>query len=214
MSIYEIVMLKSAALEYAENKTAPGFSTINTAMVTAFPWNCAYQPVTTAQAAALEDAFIVRMRTDETDPRTEVKELNGPVYTDSCMEFFFMPDPEHSKKYINWEFNSAGVLFISIGTDRYDRRNLEPENYARLFRVEAKTEKNGWEVSYIIPYEFLRKFFPGFQVREGGKMRGNFHKCADKADKPHYGCWAPIDLPDPDFHCPDFFGELILARDG
>ncbi|HWQ80477.1 MAG TPA: carbohydrate-binding family 9-like protein [Anaerovoracaceae bacterium] len=186
------------------------FSKIKAASVTAFPWNCVYRPETAVQIAALEDAFAVRMRTGDRNPRTEVRGLNGPVYTDSCMEFFFMPDPEHSKEYINWEFNSAGALFISFGADRLHRHNLEPENYTELFHVETKTDEDGWEISYRIPYEFLREYFPGFQIREGGKMRGNFFKCAEKSEHPHYGCWASVDLPQPDFHSPDFFGDLIL----
>ena len=112
--------------------------------------------------------------------------------------------------HINWEFNSGGVLFISIGTDRYDRKNLEIDSYSDLFRVETRVRKDGWEISYKIPYEFLRKYFPCFKIREGDKMRGNFYKCADKAKSPHYGCWADIDLPEPDFHCPKFFGDLVL----
>lgn len=202
MSTYKIMIERSAAAD---------FSKADTAGVTTFPWNCAYRPETAAQVLALEDAFAVRMRTDETNPRTEVKELNGPVYTDSCMEFFFMPDPEHSKEYINWEFNSAGVLFLSVGTDRYDRKNLEIKNYAGLFQVETRVTKDGWEVGWRIPCEFLKEYFPCFQIRDGGRMRGNFYKCADKAERPHYGCWAPIGLPAPDFHCPDFFGDLILT---
>jgi hypothetical protein len=42
-------------------------------------------------------------------------------------------------------------------------------------------------------------------------MRGNFYKCGDKTIHPHYGCWSPIELPKPDFHCSDFFGEIILV---
>lgn len=202
MGIYEIRTVKSAAAD---------FSRADTACVTIFPWDGCYQPVTAAQAVALKDAFAVRMCTDETNPRTEIKDLNGPVHTDSCMEFFFMPDPKNSKKYINWEFNSAGVLFISIGTDRYDRNILEIKNYTDLFQVKTRVGKDGWEIGYRIPYEFLSSYFPCFQIREGRVMKGNFYKCADKAKQPHYGCWSPIDLPEPDFHCPDFFGELILV---
>jgi len=201
MSMYEVMIEKSAAAD---------FSKINAAKVTRFPWNCSYQPDTIAQIVALEDSFAVRMQTDEANPRTEVKNLNGPVYTDSCMEFFFMPNPEISKEYINWEFNSNGVLFISIGTDRYDRKNLDIRNYSSLFQVETIVKNDGWEIRYKIPYEFLGGYFPDFKIRKGGRMRGNFYKCADKADRPHYGCWADIDLPNPDFHCPGFFGDFIL----
>ncbi|MHB1455061.1 MAG: carbohydrate-binding family 9-like protein [Saccharofermentanales bacterium] len=43
------------------------------------------------------------------------------------------------------------------------------------------------------------------------KETGNFYKCGDKTDCPHYGCWNPILLPAPDFHVPAFFGDFIVS---
>ena len=39
---------------------------------------------------------------------------------------------------------------------------------------------------------------------------GNFYKCADETMNPHFVSWSPIDLPEPNFHCPEFFGEIYL----
>jgi hypothetical protein len=39
----------------------------------------------------------------------------------------------------------------------------------------------------------------------------NLYKCGDKCDTPHFLSWSPIGLPQPDFHCPDFFGEIVLG---
>ena len=36
------------------------------------------------------------------------------------------------------------------------------------------------------------------------------YKCGDKLQTPHFLSWAPIDLPKPKFHCPEFFGELVF----
>jgi len=204
MSIYEIIFEKSAVAD---------FSKVGTARVTTFPWNGSYHPITTAQVVALEKAFAVRMSTDETNPRTEVRNCNGPVHTDSCMEFFFMPDPDHSKEYINWEFNSAGILFLSIGKDRYNRCMLEYEDYVHLFQVKSRVGQDGWEIGFQIPYAFLKKFYPFFRLHWNLNMKGNFYKCADLSDHPHYGCWSDIDLPQPDFHSPDFFGDLIMKQE-
>jgi len=44
----------------------------------------------------------------------------------------------------------------------------------------------------------------------GKTMRANFYKCGDKLQTPHFLSWAPIDLPKPKFHCPEFFGELVF----
>jgi hypothetical protein len=42
------------------------------------------------------------------------------------------------------------------------------------------------------------------------KIRGNFYKCADDTEMPHFVSWSPIHLPTPNFHCPDFFGEIYF----
>ena len=44
----------------------------------------------------------------------------------------------------------------------------------------------------------------------GKTMRANFYKCGDLLQTPHFLSWAPIDLPQPKFHCPEFFGEVTF----
>ncbi len=146
------------------------------------------------------------METNETDIRAEAQGF-GFVHTDSCMELFLMPDPE-TPQYLNWEFNPAGAMYLSIGTDRHKRETVARENYRELFQVKTAIHSAGWNLEFIIPLTFLRRFFPSLALEAGGVMRGNFYKCGDNTPRPHYGCWSPINLPQPDFHCPAFFGEL------
>ena len=42
------------------------------------------------------------------------------------------------------------------------------------------------------------------------KILGNFYKCADETMNPHFVSWSPIDLPEPNFHCPEFFWLIYL----
>ena len=42
------------------------------------------------------------------------------------------------------------------------------------------------------------------------KLLGNFYKCGDATLLPHYLSWSQIDTEQPDFHRPEFFGELLL----
>ena len=44
------------------------------------------------------------------------------------------------------------------------------------------------------------------------KVRGNFYKCASATSEPHYLSWNPILTDKPDFHRPDFFGDIYFAR--
>lgn len=181
--------------------------------VNSFPWSgrcgdSGYRPNTTASITFLKDALSIKMETDETDALAIEEGYSGLVYTDSCMEFFLMPDPERSNLYFNWEFNPKGAMYLTLGTHRFDRKNIVVEDYTELFQVHAQTSREGWSVEYRIPLEFLKTYFPEMSLQKGHRMRGNFYKCGDHTARPHFGCWAPIDLPEPDFHCPDFFGDI------
>jgi hypothetical protein len=192
------------------------------AKVDCFPWGTMgegdYRPATFARLGTDGSSLLVYMETDETNLRAETKGF-GHVHTDSCMEFFVSPmdfrgksdsSSSSSRKYLNFEFNPAGAMYLSIGTSRYDREVLPIDNFAELFQVRTAVHEKGWNLEFHIPLSFLKGFFPGLELKPGLCMRGNFYKCGDKTARPHFGCWSPIDLPKPDFHCPDFFGILEL----
>jgi hypothetical protein len=42
-------------------------------------------------------------------------------------------------------------------------------------------------------------------------ITGNFYKCGDETEYPHFGCWNLIASPVPDFHRPEYFGEIVLV---
>jgi hypothetical protein len=169
-----------------------------------------FRPETRAGVAYNDDSLFVYMETDETELRCETKGF-GFVHTDSCMEFFLSPDPSRSPQYLNWEFNPAGGMYLSVGTSRRDRVEIPEDNYKDFFQVKTVVHGKGWNLEYRVPLSFLRRFFPRFELKAGHEMRGNFYKCGDKTARPHYGCWNPVDLPKVDFHRPEFFGTLIFC---
>jgi hypothetical protein len=146
--------------------------------------------------------------------RAVTAEDQGPVWEDSCVEFFCqVPGDEH---YFNFETNCIGAMVGSrrLGRDK-DVRPLPPEEMALIerkcsFPREAFEERDGmfeWTVELAIPLKLIfREKKPVFpQV-----LKANFYKCADKTKKPHFLSWQPIPLPKPDFHCPQFFGGIEL----
>ena len=74
----------------------------------------------------------------------------------------------------------------------------------------VKTE-DGWGVTYHIPFTFIRLFFPDFKAYEGLKFYGNFYRSGEKAASPFGMSWNPIDPSGTTFHCPAFYGQLILG---
>ena len=149
------------------------------------------------------EGISVMMHTDEKNLRAEVTEENGMVCKDSCMEFFFKPDP-WNLKYINFEINPKGVAHIGLGEDRYDRQLIDEDR--ATFSIESIPNDGDWTLKYYIPDEFLHKYFENINY----VCRANFYKCADATDHKHYTVWAPVEVARPDYHVPDFFGKIEL----
>ena len=92
---------------------------------------------------------------------------------------------------------------------------LPPEEMALIerkcsFPRQLIVEKDGlfeWTVELKIP---LHLIFRNNNLSFPQTLRANFYKCADKTKKPHFVSWQPIALPSPNFHCPEFFGEIVL----
>ena len=149
----------------------------------------------------------VHLRAVEQDIRAEHTAPLSMVCEDSCLEFFFMPEGE--ERYLNFEINPNGCLHIGFGRNRNDRERIVPENPEKLFRIRTARTAEGWETRYRIPAAFLRKYFPGFAF--SGIMKANVYKCGDKTVHPHYLAWQPVGTPTPDYHRPEYFGEMAFG---
>ena len=164
----------------------------------------------TAQVCYDADALYLRLAAKEKDIRAEENGPLGMPCQDSCLEFFFSP-MEEDPRYFNFEFNPVKCMFLGLGSCRYDSVRLLPSAAEELFNPCPVLTENGWEITYQIPYSFINLFFKGFAVAPGKKMRGNFYKCGDFTAREHYFAWNPVNNPTPDFHRPEFFGELIFG---
>lgn len=143
-------------------------------------------------------------------------EQNSDVCQDSCVEFFFQPDPANDRRYLNFEMNCLGVLLVGIGSFRDDLQFITRES-DDIFDIHTTvTQENmaqydgQWSVEYTIPMSFLRQYFPNLTFEPGHKMTANFYNCGDDDERSHYLCWNFIDAPHPDFHLPQFFGDIVM----
>ena len=159
-----------------------------------------------AQICYDNEALHVRLSCDEKNIRAELTGVLDEVCNDSCLEFFFSP-MEGDKRYINMESNFNGAIYLGFGSNVHTLIRLLPEEPS-IIPCTKKTEE-GWELSYSIPYEFIRRFFPEFKVYSGKTMRANCFKCADLTEPPHYLTWNPHPLLEcASFHNPDAFGLM------
>ena len=179
------------------------------------PWLADYSnaPETTFKMLKGPEGLSVLMHTNETHLRQEVTEDNGPVWTDSCMEFFYKPSP-WDLRYLNFEINPKGFLYLGLRVDRHNQDSIEEDK--STFDIVSRAKEGDWTLKFYIPDSFVRKVYPDLDKISGGNSsktaRGNFYKCGSKTDHPHYASWSEILTEKPDFHVPDFFGRFIIEE--
>lgn len=191
-------METGAARDYIGNVNWPG----------EFP----YMPVTAFDAARSDSHIFISYFVKGLDLKAEFGQSNETVWQDSCVEFF-VKDPAQ-KHYHNFEFNCIGTCLASRRSTLEDRVFLDPAQIDKIIRhtsLERETfaQKEGiftWGIAVGIPFE-LFGIDPGALPQ---KLRANFYKCGDGTAHPHYVSWSPIAHPTPNFHLPEFFGELEL----
>jgi hypothetical protein len=154
----------------------------------------------------------LHFRVEEESIRARYGKDNGNVWTDSCVEFFLQfPGDEH---YYNLECNCIGTVLLGKGKNKEERIHLPPEVIQKIKRssslgnstFELRTGAFTWELSLIVPLEVFS--FPATGDISGKTVRGNFYKCGDELQTPHFVSWNRINHPAPNFHLPDFFGEI------
>ena len=172
-----------------------------------------YSPGVKVRMAHTGDALLLHWTVSEQYVRAMADADNGPVWEDSCVEFFIRPD-QCSPYYYNVECNCAGTLLIGRGTGNQDRVHAAQsimEGVCRFTTVDGKLFDTReapaeWHVGLYIPVSSL--FADEIDSLDGRVMTGNFYKCGDALPQPHFLSWNPISLPAPMFHCPDHFGLL------
>lgn len=169
------------------------------------PTDC---PVTAqAQVCYDEEALHIRLRAVEEHIRAEHFGPLGEICEDSCLEFFFSPIPG-DRRYFNIECNPNGAMYLGMGSDAHNLVRFVAEEPA-IKPVPERTA-DGWQVTYAIPYTFIRQFFPEFKAE--GHIRANCYKCGDKTVQKHFFTWNPTPvLPYASFHNPDGFGIMYFG---
>jgi len=159
-----------------------------------------------AQLCYDDEALYVRLSAVEANIRAEHFGPLGEICEDSCLEFFFSPIPG-DLRYFNIECNFNGAMYLGMGSNAHNLVRFVNEEPAIIPQPEKTAD--GWQITYTVPYTFIRQFFPEFKAESGGHIRANFYKCGDKTEIPHFFTWNPTPiLPYASFHNPNGFGML------
>ncbi|NJK98812.1 MAG: hypothetical protein HC905_31345 [Bacteroidales bacterium] len=118
---------------------------------------------------------------------------------------------------MNLEFNCIGTTLVGFGFGKTGRERAGLEITEKIQRF-SSLGKNAidfqegdftWTLTLIIP---LSAFFR-HQISDlsGLTAKANFYKCGDELSNPHYISWRPIDFAKPNFHLPEFFGDIVFT---
>lgn len=171
-----------------------------------------YAPTVTARLAFSNNALAIMFEVKEDNVRAVTLEPNGPVWEDSCVEFF-VKNPT-GEGYFNFEINCIGTALAAYRRSRTDAQHFDEKQMERVRHfgslphqpIDLIGNPESWWMVEVIPFELLG-------LKEApSHIEANLYKCGDKCEKPHFLSWSPIALPEPNFHCPEYFGLVELAR--
>ncbi len=162
-----------------------------------------YCPKTTGRLLYNDYGIYVRLETEEKPLLARKTEQNSPVCTDSCMEIFIRPN-ENDPRYMNFEFNPFGTMYLAVRTSRADP--VYPAEDKNYFQVESRVDEKSWVLQFVIPFEFIHKIYGSHTNR----MFANLYKCGEDTEKEHYLSYLPLHPEQVDFHRSEYFGEFIL----
>ena len=104
-------------------------------------------------------------RVEDRYVRAVTTDYQGPVCTDSCVEFFFSPSPDVSHGYFNVEMNCGGtVLFYFQRAPGKDVIQIPETEYRKITIAHSMpkivdpeiTTPVTWTVEYRFPSRFSR----------------------------------------------------------
>lgn len=175
-----------------------------------YPWNTnGYTPEVHFTLTISDDAFLLHIETNEQNPRRMEHQHLNYVHYDSCVEWFVNFAPETCDRYFNFEINANGTLYAAFRKNRSEFTLLELEDM-NLLEIKPEVLDDKWIIDFKVPFTFIKKYIPEFEFQKGMTILSNFYKCGDRTEYPHFGIWNPINLPQPDFHRPEFFGKIVL----
>lgn len=181
-------------------------NTIKTINWDAYP----YLPDVKFAMAYDKEYLYIKFYVKEHHARAVTQYSNGPVWEDSCCEFFCSFD---DTGYYNLETNCVGVQLLGWHPEGVRGQKASDEIIKTIQKDSSLGHELPLSIKGNVEWQLLicmpsKAFFkhPGLGFEKGMNIRANFYKCGDKTDIPHFVSWNPIVSPKPDFHRPECFG--------
>lgn len=177
-------------------------------------WNKDYpnQPEVHFQIVYTSESIFIHYKVREDYIKAQYIRPNEAVWEDSCVEFFISFDQK--VHYYNIEMNPLGTGLVGYGTADKDSRNrltaVQIQQINTYTEVSSIKGQKLWNTILEIPFKLFTSAgtLVSADSLKGKSVHANFYKCGDGLPAPHFVSWNRIDFPTPNFHLPEFFGEI------
>jgi len=125
-----------------------------------------FKPIVHAKIMYNDSDIYVIFQVRDQFVRATTNQINGDVWDNSCVEFFFAPDTKYTRKYFNLEVTCGGVPLMRYNViprieytllDSSDISKIEiAHSLPRIVDPEIN-EPVTWTVEYRIPFSMLKK---------------------------------------------------------
>ena len=180
-------------------------------------WEMTFRPKTYVKLCYDDDQLYLIYKVLDQYVISREREINGAVWQDSCVEFFVAPDIQKARQYFNLEINAGGIPLMSyqivprIESKYLSKNDIQEIKIANslsdeiIHEIQEPTE---WTIEVALPFSILKKHSSISCPSSGVKWFANFYKHAENNSHPHWLSWTYIKNSQPDFHLPEFFGEI------
>jgi Carbohydrate-binding family 9 len=118
------------------------------------------------------------------------------------VEVFLQPDPSEVRRYKEFEVSPNG-FWIDLDIAPGEKNDLKSGLQRRVVLNEAV---KAWVAELTLPIKRLVKRFEPTAI-----WRVNFYRVEGAAEPRFYSAWQPTRTPEPNFHVPEAFGELVFT---
>ncbi|MCR5710058.1 MAG: hypothetical protein K6G79_06205 [Bacteroidales bacterium] len=138
-------------------------------------------------------------------------------YKDDCVEFFMIPS-DRDGSYFNLEMNCIGHGTFHYGPDRNTRYHCGDDIVSQIRRESTlgsepfgtREGSQEWTLTIAVPKRLYAQTDLDLTNFSGRTVKANFYKCGDDTAVPHYLSYFPVGTPRPNFHAPEFFGDITF----
>ncbi|HBM14857.1 MAG TPA: hypothetical protein DD381_00680 [Lentisphaeria bacterium] len=200
---------------------APVWKNIKPLIIDIWPWHKPEEPqVHYAEVKLLYSRINIYLRYLVKEKYILARTIvpQGKVHLDSCVEFFVSPN---SNGYFNFEFNCIGSIHLGYRQDRNTGKFVDIEDIkgikiatslqkGKAIEEAIASPEEGYIVEYSVPLKLFAKYSECGIPEKETIWKANFYKCGDNLPNPSWGVWSNVITQTPDFHRPEFFGEIIF----